>query len=156
LTRIDQDFTISMANPKFEELTGYRRADIEGRMRWIDFITRDDRERVKQYHYARRSGGGQAPPEYECRIPFMTRTRHASVTLPAASKKRIRPFCRPSLAFSCWWGWWRSISGIFCRFINPAMNCPKIVIPAKAGIFFITNRVGKEIPSCDGMTWVCL
>lgn len=65
---VDQDFTISMANPKFEELTGYRQADIEGRMRWIDFITGDDRERVKQYHFARRGGDGQAPSEYECRI----------------------------------------------------------------------------------------
>jgi hypothetical protein len=40
--------------------------------------------------------------------------------------------------------------------INPAMNYPKIVIPAEAGIFSITNRVCKEIPSFDGMTWVCM
>jgi len=65
---VDQDFTISVANPKFEDLTGYARIDIEGCMQWIDFIADQDRERVKHYHYARRSGGLQIPAEYECQI----------------------------------------------------------------------------------------
>lgn len=65
---VDQDFSISMANPKFEDLTGYARTDIEGRMQWIDFIADNDRERVKHYHYARRSGELQVPAEYECQI----------------------------------------------------------------------------------------
>ena len=65
---VDQDFTISMANPKFEELTGYPREAIEGRMQWINFIADHDRERVQHYHFARRSGEGRAPSEYECQI----------------------------------------------------------------------------------------
>ena len=65
---VDQDFTISMANPKFEDLTGYARSAIEGRMQWIDFIADNDRERVKHYHYARRDGEPQVPVEYECQI----------------------------------------------------------------------------------------
>lgn len=64
---VEQDFTISMANPKFEELTGYRQADIDGQMKWINFIAESDRERVTRYHYARRNSG-QAPSEYECQI----------------------------------------------------------------------------------------
>jgi len=65
---VDHDFTIAMANPKFEELTGYPRADIEGHMQWINFITENDREKVIRYHYARRSGSDIAPSEYECQI----------------------------------------------------------------------------------------
>ena len=65
---VDQDFTISMANPKFEDLTGFPREAIEGRMQWIDFIAQSDRERVKHYHFARRSGEEQVPSEYECQI----------------------------------------------------------------------------------------
>jgi PAS domain S-box-containing protein len=65
---VDHDFTISMANPKFEELTGYDQADIEGQMQWINFIVEADRERVIRYHYARRQGTGLAPSEYECQI----------------------------------------------------------------------------------------
>jgi PAS domain S-box-containing protein len=73
---VEADFTISMANPKFEELTGYPREEIEGRLRWIDFISEPDVERVRSYHYARRSGPGKAPEEYECRINDRTgRTR---------------------------------------------------------------------------------
>ena len=65
---VDQDFTISMANPKFEELTGYPRSAIEGRMKWINFIADHDRERVNHYHFSRRSGNSQVPSEYECQI----------------------------------------------------------------------------------------
>ena len=64
---VDHDFTIAMANSKFEELTGYTREEIEGRKLWIDFIADHDRERVERYHYGRRQGG-RVPPEYECQI----------------------------------------------------------------------------------------
>ncbi len=65
---VDHDFTIAMANSKFEELTGYGRDEIEGRKKWIDFIAPHDREKVTRYHYARRNADGEAPSEYECQI----------------------------------------------------------------------------------------
>ncbi|WP_319408545.1 sigma 54-interacting transcriptional regulator [uncultured Desulfosarcina sp.] len=65
---VEQDFTISMANPKFEELTGFSCKEIENRMKWTDFIDPEDRQMVIRYHFSRRSGEGAAPPEYECRI----------------------------------------------------------------------------------------
>lgn len=65
---VDRDFTISMANPKFEELTGYSGTEIENRMKWTDFVHPEDRATVTRYHFARRAKGGQAPDEYECRI----------------------------------------------------------------------------------------
>ena len=65
---VEQDFTISMANPKFEELTGFACREIENRMKWSDFIDPEDRRMVTRYHFARRSGRGMVPSEYECRI----------------------------------------------------------------------------------------
>jgi PAS domain S-box-containing protein len=65
---VDHDFTIAMANSKFEELTGYGRDEIEGRMKWIEFISANDREKVTHYHYTRRSAEGEVPSEYECQI----------------------------------------------------------------------------------------
>jgi PAS domain S-box-containing protein len=67
---VEQDFTISMANPKFEELTGFACREIEKRMKWTDFIYPEDRQMVIRYHFARRSdpASDTAPAEYECRI----------------------------------------------------------------------------------------
>ncbi len=65
---VDHDFTIAMANSKFEELTGYARDEIEGQMKWIDFIAACDRETVTRYHYTRRRTDGKVPSEYECQI----------------------------------------------------------------------------------------
>lgn len=65
---VEQDFAISMANPRFEELTGYSCTEIENRMKWTDFIDPEDRAMVIEYHFARRSGDRGTPSEYECRI----------------------------------------------------------------------------------------
>ena len=67
---VEQDFTILMANPKFEELTGFACKEIEKRMKWTDFIFPEDRQMVIRYHFARRSDpeSDAAPAEYECRI----------------------------------------------------------------------------------------
>ncbi len=65
---VDHDFTIAMANSKFEELTGFTRDEIEGRMKWIEFIAAHDREKVTHYHYTRRTAEDEVPSEYECQI----------------------------------------------------------------------------------------
>ncbi|MDX9786474.1 MAG: sigma 54-interacting transcriptional regulator [Desulfobacterales bacterium] len=65
---IEEDMTISLANPKYEQLTGYTRAEIEGRMKWTAFISKEDLERMKGYHVERRKGPGRVPDEYECKL----------------------------------------------------------------------------------------
>jgi len=65
---IERDVIISMANPKFVDLTGYRREEIEGRMKWTDFIDPSDQKMVETYHHARRVKEDNAPSEYECKI----------------------------------------------------------------------------------------
>ncbi len=62
---IEEDNTISMANPEFEKLSGYPREDVEGKMAWTDFVAPEDRERMMKYHVERRKKNGRAPNEYE-------------------------------------------------------------------------------------------
>jgi len=65
---VEADMSISLANEKFEELVGYSRAEIEGRIMWPDFMALEDRERMKKYHRLRRIEGQTVPEEYECKV----------------------------------------------------------------------------------------
>jgi len=65
---IEADTTISMANAEFENLSGYSREKLEGKMRWTEFVTREDLERMQEYHDARRTDEEKAPAEYEARF----------------------------------------------------------------------------------------
>ena len=65
---VEADMSISLANAKFEELVGYSRAEIEGRIMWPDFMALEDRERMKRYHRLRRIEGETVPGEYECKV----------------------------------------------------------------------------------------
>jgi len=66
---IEEDTTISLANHRFELLSGYSREEIEGKKRWTEFVHQEDLERMKQYHVKRREPGGEAvPTHYEFRF----------------------------------------------------------------------------------------
>ena len=65
---IEEDMTIVMANQEFEKLTGYTKKEIENRIKWARFITEDDLERMKGYHFDRRRGKIGIPNEYECKV----------------------------------------------------------------------------------------
>ena len=64
----EEDFTIRLVNQQFERLSGYSRAELEGGMRWIDFVHPDDVTRMVGYHQARRSHKRRVPSEYEFRF----------------------------------------------------------------------------------------
>ncbi|MEA3238735.1 MAG: PAS domain S-box protein [Candidatus Bipolaricaulota bacterium] len=59
---MEEDMTISMVNKQAEKLSGY---SLEGKMRWTDFVAKEDLERMKAYHKARRTEGESAPSTYE-------------------------------------------------------------------------------------------
>ncbi|MGD9210333.1 MAG: sigma 54-interacting transcriptional regulator [Desulfobacteraceae bacterium] len=63
----EADMTISMVNQEFERLTGYNKKQIEGRMKWTDFIHPDDQPRLTQHHTDHHRYKS-APNELECRI----------------------------------------------------------------------------------------
>jgi PAS domain S-box-containing protein len=60
----EADMTISKINARAEELTGYSKTDVEGKMKSIDFVAEEDRERILQYHVGRRKQNGGYPSEY--------------------------------------------------------------------------------------------
>ena len=49
---IEEDMTISKVNTKVEDLTGYVKAEIEGKMKTTDLVSKKDRKRITDYHYA--------------------------------------------------------------------------------------------------------
>lgn len=65
---IENNMTISMVNAKFEELTGLSKKEIQGKMKWTEFVVDADVERMKGYHVKRRENRSSAPKEYECRV----------------------------------------------------------------------------------------
>jgi PAS domain S-box-containing protein len=71
----EEDMTISEVNAKCEELSGYSREEIVGKKKTTDFIAPEELERIKKYHFGRRKGIDEAPPEYE----FNFVDRHGNV-----------------------------------------------------------------------------
>ncbi len=65
---VEEDTTISLANAEFENLYGFRKEEIEGKIRWTEFIVKEDLKRLGKYHYARRTGPSAAPRQYEARM----------------------------------------------------------------------------------------
>lgn len=65
---LDEDATISLANSKFEKLSGYSKAEIENKKRWTDFPHPEDLEFMKERHQLRRSNAVDVPHEYEFRF----------------------------------------------------------------------------------------
>ena len=65
---IDEDTIISLANSKFEELTGYSRSEIENKKSWTDFCHPDDRWLMQKCHRLRRQRTDSALENYEFRL----------------------------------------------------------------------------------------
>jgi len=65
---IEEDMTVSQINAKCEELIGYSRDEIEGRMKTSDFVGDENLERIKKYHIGRRNEVGVYPSEYELEL----------------------------------------------------------------------------------------
>jgi PAS domain S-box-containing protein len=61
----EENMTISQINAKCEELIGYTRDEIEGKMKTPDFVSIKDIEKIKKYHFGRREQDGDYPPQYE-------------------------------------------------------------------------------------------
>ncbi|HWQ67069.1 MAG TPA: PAS domain S-box protein [Methanospirillum sp.] len=62
---IDNNAVITRANSGFAELSGYSIEELEGKMRWTDFVVEEDLKRMIQYHKVRRAEADSAPKVYE-------------------------------------------------------------------------------------------
>lgn len=65
---IEEDMTISLSNEKVEELFGYRKNELQGKVKWPVFIHQDDVAEMRDFHKLRRQDPSKAPSEYECRM----------------------------------------------------------------------------------------
>lgn len=65
---LEEDTTISLANAKFEKLSGYTREELEGKKSWTDFVVKDDLEKMEEYHRLRRNDPASAPIFYDFRF----------------------------------------------------------------------------------------
>ena len=62
---IEDDMTISLLNSAFEKLTGYKKAEWEGKKKWTEYVAKKDLARMKAYHHRRRANPASAPRNYE-------------------------------------------------------------------------------------------
>ncbi len=90
---IEEDKTISLVNSEFEKLYGYSKEDIEGKIKWTDFVAdKDDLERMKKYHEIRSNNTTSVPRNYE--FKFLNRKREVrdifiTVALIPGTNKRL-------------------------------------------------------------------
>jgi len=60
-----EDKIIRECNPTYEELSGYLKSDIINKMKWPEFIVKEDIEKMQHYHDQRSKGTGSPPSQYE-------------------------------------------------------------------------------------------
>ena len=65
---VEDNMTLSLVNTEFERVTGYPKEEVEGKKAWTEFIDKEHLEKMKEYHYMRRSDQNLAPPRYESRF----------------------------------------------------------------------------------------
>jgi PAS domain S-box-containing protein len=65
---VDEDTTLELVNSEVERLSGYTKEEIEGKKSWIEFVAREDLERLKEYHRLRRTDPNSAPRNYEFQV----------------------------------------------------------------------------------------
>jgi PAS domain S-box-containing protein len=65
---VEDDMTVSFANKQFENLYGAGKQDIEGKIKWTDFVHKEDLEFMQHYHILRRIDPAAAPDHYEFRM----------------------------------------------------------------------------------------
>ena len=89
---IEEDMTISLANAKFEDLSGYSRAEVEGKLPWTIAVVSEDLERMIIYHAVRRKLPNAVPSRYEFRIKDKQgryKDVYASVALIPGTRKSV-------------------------------------------------------------------
>ena len=62
---VEEDSTVSLINTEFEELYGYRREDVEGKMKWHEFVSQNFLPMMKEFHTMRRVNPESVPRNYE-------------------------------------------------------------------------------------------
>lgn len=78
---IEADKTISLVNKEFEELSGYSKQEIEGKLSWTKFVAPDDQERMVKYHKKRRKTNKNVPNRYEFKFTDKQNKTHYAIII---------------------------------------------------------------------------
>lgn len=62
---INQNTIIEDCNQAFENMAGYSREEIRGKKSWIEFVAKEDQNRLKRYYLLRRIDPGSSPDSFE-------------------------------------------------------------------------------------------
>jgi len=65
---VEEDTTISMANHKLEAVLGYPQEEAGKGRKWIEFVEKEELDRIIEYHIKRRENPASVPDEYELRL----------------------------------------------------------------------------------------
>lgn len=90
---IDEDMTISLVNKESEKLSGYRKDEVEGKVKWTEMVAnKDDLNRMMEYHRLRRIDPDAAPSNYEFQFvdkKGMIKDVIATVSMIPGTKKSL-------------------------------------------------------------------
>ena len=50
----EEDTSIFLVNKQFEKLSGYPKEEIQGKMKWLEFFSKEDLDKMIEYHFVRR------------------------------------------------------------------------------------------------------
>ncbi|MGM0510290.1 MAG: response regulator [Thermoplasmatota archaeon] len=93
MVTLEKDNTISLANQRFEELSGYSQDELEGKKKWYQFVADEDVEKVKRYHDLKDVDKKLAPGSYEFKLTDKFNKQkliYATIsTLPIENKKLL-------------------------------------------------------------------
>ena len=64
----EEDTTIALINTEFEKLCGYSKHEIQGKIRWTEFIAKEDLKKMENYNRLRRLDPESAPKNYELKF----------------------------------------------------------------------------------------
>ncbi|MCK5601694.1 PAS domain S-box protein [Candidatus Pacearchaeota archaeon] len=62
---IGENMLISYANSEFEHMSGYSKEEVENKMKWLDFFSKEDVEKMSRFHKKRRENPYSVPRNYE-------------------------------------------------------------------------------------------
>lgn len=65
---IEEDTTLSLVNTEFERLSGFKKEDVENKIKWTDLVFKDDIKVMDEYHKLRRVDPNLVPESYEFRF----------------------------------------------------------------------------------------
>lgn len=91
----EDDTTIYLANTQFQNLCGCSKEQLEGKMKWADFIVPEDLPMMLQYHRNRRVNPDAVPKHYELRFHDcngVIRDMYITVDLIPGTQKSVLSF----------------------------------------------------------------